>query len=66
MIKKMGAFFILTAISGLVFYLGGAVSAASFNIGDWDETARGIIAFCWVFLEIAIATMSVNIDDIIQ
>jgi len=51
----------------LLFYLIGSFYEVSFNISDWEEDTRGIIAGIGTFMGyVCILVYNVPIDDIVE
>lgn len=44
-LKTIYLFFVGFVMAGVVFYLLGSLSAASFNLNYWPSETRGIVAF---------------------
>jgi hypothetical protein len=49
-----------------IFFIAGSVASASFNVAEWNETTRGVVASFWIFSEVAVFIISINVDDILK
>jgi nucleoside recognition membrane protein YjiH len=66
MIKKITAFFLMSILFSMLFFVAGSVANASLHISEWGEDARGIIAMFWVLSQIASIVVSFHIETILN